>query len=186
VNEIAPQAPSVSTAQPSTYVDRRALSEAWFRALYDSHAGRGAAGPGARRPIVDPAGATAQLPPCRAAGRDGIGRETLSKPERVRARLIRAALAPQARTLVQKRRRTEAAQLATRKPVAKRMFCRAVIEKGAGVDLLVQQRGDILRLVAIYDGRDAERVAAALHAARAALERRGLRTAIDAIQKGSS
>jgi hypothetical protein len=69
--------------------------------------------------------------------------------------LVRATFAPQSRALALDRRQSPAALPAGRNPIAKRTLCRAALPNGEAVDLLVQQRGDVLRLVAIYDGRSA-------------------------------
>jgi hypothetical protein len=186
VNEIAPQTRSAESSQPSPYADRRSLSEAWYRALFDARTGnRGAAS--APGPVLVPnAGVPASSRSARASASTSIAVAHEPRPKGARVRLVRTVFAPQARAFAYTQRQQEAARTLCRKAPLKRTFCGVALPDGEAVDVLVQQRGDVLRLVAIYDGRSAQRVAAALHAARGALLRRGINLEIDAIRKGTS
>jgi hypothetical protein len=186
VNEIAPQARSAESSQPSPYADRRSLSEAWYRALFDPRAGNRVASSAAGPVPVPNAGPPASSWPARVSASRSSAVAHDPPPKGARVRLVRAVFAPQARAFARTQRQREAAQPACRKVPLKRTFCGVTLPDGEAVDLLVQQRGDVLRLVAIYDGRSAQRVAAALHAARAALLRRGMNLEINAIRKGTS
>ena len=196
MNEIGPSASTAAGAQPSIYTDRRALSEAWYRALYDgaSKAGGASAARGSAANALRGAAATPHAE--RRAPATASGSQSASI-EPKRERLMRFTIASPGRSLAAR----AAAATAPARPICRngafrRTLCRTTLADGGAVDFLIQQRGDVLRLVAIYDGRSAPRVAAALNRARAALAQRGLRThigaihidaiQIDAIQKGSS
>jgi hypothetical protein len=184
VNEIAGQASRGST-QPSPYVDRRALSQAWYSALFDARRVSGAS----------PAGMRTGLPTneAAAAASDRANLASLAvRPARTapakatRFRLARAGFATDARARAGKPPAELALRPAVRRALWHRTLCRTTLREGHAVDLLVQQRGDLLRLIAIYDGRDAGLVSAGLLRARAALVQRGLRVEFDARQKGTS
>ncbi|MGD0472449.1 MAG: hypothetical protein ABSB70_04460 [Candidatus Velthaea sp.] len=187
MNEIVPQPPNASFASPSVYTDRRALSEAWYRALFHPRAtAQPPAANGRNRPeLVAGAAAALRAAPARAGAQTGASPNAFAQ-RALRMRLVSSAPALSPALPARKQRVTATLRPAAGAIVRKRIHCRARLGDGTGVDLLVQQHGTVLRLIAIYDGRNSPRVAAALDAARAALLRRGVRIEIDAIQKGHS
>ena len=186
MNEITPDPVSVRVSEPSPYTDRRALSEAWYSALYRGSSGGGAAAAArANTPYATDVAAAARKapePPASHAAKQAA--QTARKP--ARERRLRITFAAQSRLFAGKPAARQPVRVVSRSRMVTRTLCRARLPDGQGIDLLVQQRGDVLRLVAIYDGRSAQRVAAALHRARTALLLRGIHAEIDTIRKGST
>ena len=184
MNEIAGRAPR-DPAQPSPYIDRRALSQAWYSALFDARHAPGGNSGVAPSGAVKAEGTDAAPQPAHVRSLSAIAAK--APPDRtVRFRVLRAAFATDGRARAPKAPAENALRAAVRRAVWRRTFARTTLPAGHAVDLLVQQRGDLLRLIAIYDGRDAGRVKASLLRARAALVERGLRVELDARQKGTS
>jgi hypothetical protein len=186
VNEITPDPAGVPMPEPSPYTDRRALSEAWYRALYGGSTGP-AAGAAARAnaPFAADAAAAARNA-CRQSASPAAATAARSVAKPARERQLRMTFTAQSRIFAGKPPARAPVRMLSRSRVVTRTVCRARLPDGHGIDLLVQQRGEVLRLVAIYDGRSAQRVAAALHRARTALLLRGVSAEIDTIRKGSS
>jgi hypothetical protein len=160
------------------------LSEAWYRALYGTR-------PKAAQPqTISQRAASpdaAAVPDASAAA----GKSTRTVRVQIAAEIARRArptLAVAAAHRVRGDRLAPArpAVHAWRAALARRTICRLPLSGGGSVDLLLQQRGRRLHVVAIATGPPgtAQHVGDALRRARAALAAHGLRLDIDSREKG--
>jgi hypothetical protein len=182
VNEIVPGGCRDSRpASPPPSAERGTLSEAWYRALY----------PARPAALAKPApsiasAASSGSPPDRAA------RPVQTPAQRPSARDTPAGAAPARRTLTianvsrLRERRVAAAPAAARAnpaPAARRTTCSLELPEGR-LDLLLQQRGRRVHVVALAGEAAGVRVRAALERARSALAAHGVRTTIDLRERG--
>ncbi|HEY8297211.1 MAG TPA: hypothetical protein VIG32_04220 [Candidatus Baltobacteraceae bacterium] len=157
---------------PLAAVDRRALSQAWYSALYSQHqaapkppprTATSDAGPAAARPSFadarDGAARTAPTAPRRFAGEPGVSRVVPIAGDR------RAARSPLAR-------RIECVFVRPQVPARRATF--ALAGSRGRVQILLRQAGPRVALVAICAAGAREHVAAALAQARYALAARGV------------
>lgn len=183
MNEIAGRGTQGGPITPAPYTNRCALSEAWYRALYGTHQ------QSAQPPTVDQRTANSRAvaePGARAA--DGKLAQTPFRTApaiAARERPTRAVAAAY-RLRADRLATAKSAVPAWRAALARRTTCRLALPGGDSVDLLLQQRGRRLHVVAIAAGspHTAQQVGGALHRARAALLAHGLRLDIDLREKG--
>jgi hypothetical protein len=182
VNEITGSGIRRESSPPSPSIDRAALSEAWYRALYgtkpsarESHVAspvaqaRSLGADASARPASAPAAGRAPL--AVSANSCAVKRQTPAVGSVSRLRPSRQPLTAPG-----------PARVADTEP-ARRTLCRVALPEG-NVEILVQQRGRRLHVVALAEGAAAGRVAAALQRARAAIIAHGLRPDCDCEVKG--
>jgi hypothetical protein len=164
---------------PSPSTDRAALSEAWYRALYGTK-------PSVRAPHTVATAAQSRSGGVVAAARPA----PVPAPASVRGSLAAVtnsdtgerrvpALANMSRLRPERQPSTPAPPVrAGDTAPARRTACRIAMPDGS-VQVLIQQRGRRLHVVALSEGAAGNRVAAALQRARAALAAHGLRLDTD-------
>ena len=184
MNEIAAPRERIETPTPSVYTDRAALSEAWYRALYGAPTStRRASAPAALG--MQPQG-TSGAPQARNAQTQPASTSArVAAPNAVSAqRQFGGAVAYRSRAA----RTVDSPPPASpwREAVARRLTFRLALADGGSVDLLVQQRGRRVHILAVADDKNATRAAAALRRAHHALLLQGVRVALDSRRKGLS
>ncbi len=175
MTEISATGGPSDTARPSADVDRRALSQAWYDALYARHDGRGVNAGAARRSTESGSTEERAARPASARVPESVSRSTAPR-NAVRLRLLAASGALRTRSAAT---RPKLLARAVARTTVFRHGTRLVKLANQQLDFVVQQHGDLLRLVAIYDGRKSGQVVSALRQARAALTERGLRVELD-------
>jgi hypothetical protein len=179
VNEIAARDVRSATLTPSPCTDRSALSEAWYRALYGSssnamHAPNPKAHEGvASKPSSEPA--TSQVADARATTEAHVRNATPSVVSERRPFAASAAY----RVRPEQKAPTAPAQRAWRQAVARRLALRVELRDGSRLDLLVQQRGRRVHVLALARGARTAPATAVLNRARAALALHGIRVQIE-------
>lgn len=184
MNEIAAPRERTETPTPSVYTDRAALSEAWFRALYGApKSARRASAPAA--PGMQPKSTSGAAQPRNAQTPFASTSARVAAPSAVSAqRQFGGAIAYRSRAA----RTVDSLPPAPpwREALARRLTFRLALADGGSVDLLVQQRGRRVHILALSDDDTAPRTAAALRRAHHALLLQGVRVALDSRRKGLS
>jgi hypothetical protein len=186
VNEIAAPSARTHTQLPSSYTDRSALSEAWYRALYGADRGPSQSpnsNAGARS-------AASHVAPAARAQADGSAEREAHTPRDVSLGPVRARRLPACTVAyglrAERRAPPTVAERAWRAAVARRLEIALRLPDGAKIELLVQQRGRHVHVLALSDASSAARTESALVRARAALSQHGIRLEIDPRLKGMS
>ncbi|MBD5653879.1 MAG: hypothetical protein IAI50_01710 [Candidatus Eremiobacteraeota bacterium] len=179
MNEIAARDMRSATLTPSPWTDRSALSEAWYRALYGSSSNAmHAPDPKTHEAATSRPGSqqsTSQTEGTRASA-DVHVRSVTPNVERQRRPFATVTVY---RARAEQKAPPAVARPAWRRAIARRLALRVVLQGGGRLDLLVQQRGRRVHVLALVEGARATRAAAALNRARVTLAAHGIRLEIE-------